>query len=285
MVIKLDPVLDNRVAARNHDGDYLYSGLQVRRLKVQEEKRLAYKWDERIHPSSLCFDDCPEKYFEDIKKRSNSSSDGLHRMALGIALHELFLKEIGKHPDMVYPIAGIPQVMLDSKRKDWEAEFKKVHPSIPFDDPETGFSGEADAVINIKDKPVLVDLKFPQSDDQRWGEICKKLNKEEDDRELGQYICQISIYSYFMNKLKMYDKPIEMAGICYMNPKVDDKTGISTFEDYRSLEPLWEKTELLVQHWSAARLLAIAGQPIVCEYPLCKVHHAIKPRGRRKKKA
>lgn len=278
MVRRLDPVF-TKVRFRDPGlTDYFFSEVDIQMMTDAQRRSDTHKFMGRISPSALFWSMCPYTYVrEDLHKFEVSSSDGQERMELGKAFHKLYLDRAKRCNDLLYSGIKIPSLIMEKNtRKNWEVELASRWPSFMVVDEYDLLSGEVDLVISVADKPVIVDLKFPQEYDlKRWQEKMEKLPGE-------QYETQLCIYAWIFNKYGYADKPCERVGIAVRNHLINKASATTTKEvyfDYTS--EMNEKVGLLVEHLYAEMRALNEGRDSVCSYPLCSKH--TKPKRSRKK--
>jgi len=237
--------------------NYFFSAIQKERFKQDEERKLSYKWTGRLAPSSLSFSMCPYKFIrEEVHKREVATSENRQKMELGKALHALFSEEAKRIENLLYA----PNLPLDAltKSEGRYPEFAVVHSAWKI-------SGYVDLCLNIKGKPVIADMKFPQKSEELWEAFLRNI-----DKEIEQHLTQVCIYAEVCNDLKYFDQPIETVAILYNNPLVSKNNIKEVYRPYT--KELQEKTLLLLQHLLQEREKFFATIDSTCKYPLCHKH-------------
>lgn len=233
-----------------------FSEIRKARLKEDETNRLNYKWTGRISPSSLYFTMCPKKLVEeDIHKRESNGLAGIHRMNIGTALHRLYQEEAMKITGLLWKKPNIP--------KEWEERNSRIGSELYY---RNGiFSGQIDLLLNISNKLVIADLKFPQREEKSWESYIKTLPEV-------KHITQVCCYIDDLRALGLFDPSPEDGAILYFNPLIPAHKNGADFEYYfkykdyeQSTIDLKEKIRYHVNCWNN-------NEKVDCSYSVCELH-------------
>lgn len=205
-------------------------------------------WSKHINPSShwFTYDGCPYNGIKEISApRKASESHQVQNMEVGNYIHSLFQDWSQKIPDFLWD--------------DRSVEFSFFHEKYAF-------SGRADLILKVNNKPVLGEIKIPQREEGFLWDSYRRILPEQ-THETQAVSCAVAI-----NELGLLSKPIEQVVLLYFNPGIPSKKVgfqeclINITEERRA------KVKTLLEHSKKELDKYLAGEESYCTYPLCKEH-------------
>ena len=272
-----------------------FPAIRYKRNQEILEKKLSWNWEatgHKIYPSGIkSWTMCPLQFIqEDVHIAPDFPLDSYYKMEVGTALHKMFQEKADEIERLLWEkpdFSNIPcpdvlnSEMLSMKNfnmdKFMRDKYKQIYPEVPMFDGESGVSGRADLILNLKGEPVVFDLKTTSVLDaqknkegewevDRWAKACKAFPKLE-------HRIQVCIYAHLINKFKYYSKPVKRCGLGYLNLLMPAGYEPAEFETYFDFtDELESKTANLLQHIGKHRLSYINKIEEKCTYPLCRVH-------------
>lgn len=264
---------------------HLASGIRFKRTQELQSKKLSHSWEKnkfKIYPSSLSsLTMCPKRFVEvDVHKGPGWQVETEYSMANGRAIHTMLQTEVQDIKNFLYPaptFENVPEFFpgfRESLQRKYEIEF----PEVPVADFECGISGRADLILNVRGKPVLVDIKTTHVPDVIFNEKTQEFEKDRWATAKKKYPdskhrIQVAIYAYYMNLYKYYDKPIETAGLAYINTAIRPGLSEAEHETYFEVTPeLLSDVGKLLTSLKAHRTAYLEGKQIPCTYERCREH-------------
>ena len=236
---------------------------ELRRLRRQEIENIKDEagWREpfKIYPSQLSFDMCPWKYFQNINKASNFLLQSFYKMKAGTSKHWEIQQDFLKSK-LLYEK---PQNLT----KEQASKLKLHWPEVPFTNDNTMISGRVDLLLNIKDMPVVIEIKTVYGDPEQYLKDIEK-GKLPDEK----HKCQAAICAHQINALALLDKPIEKFILMYLNPRFEPGDQDAEHEFHFELKDYQEKCDILIEHLVKERERFLSSTESKCSFPNCREH-------------
>ena len=236
-----------------------FSNIRFNRQKRRLKERLEYSWKDRdykIYPSSLYIGMCPYKFIqEEVHKYLDLGENIAYRAEVGKYLHLMYQNESVGIEDFLYKTPKVPKTLKKKLKDNW--------PEVPIYDPDLALSGRADLVLNIKNEPVLIDIKTTSQDPYMWDKYSPPV----------KYKTQIFIYAYYMNKFKYYDKIIKRVGLAVVNITMPPGSEGSEKEFYYDItDNDMKEIETLLKEVKKEKENFLGNITSFCTYTSCKAH-------------
>lgn len=267
-----------RLLQDRDNGSYLFNAIRRHRLKQEQDKVANHVWDGKVHPSSLSFDLCMEDYFESVSSRTEWFIDNIYKAASGTAKHK-------EYQDECLLIEGLLWPKPTNVSPEIAAKIEETWPEIPVKYPPAGISGRVDLVLNVRGKPLLVDIKSTSVNPDEWAEKMEKakgwlqgrfqdIPRIREAEYYRKYYTQLCSYIHMANLSNYYDQKIERGGLAYVNMLMPAGSKGSEVEIYWDFTPEIEAMcNLLFEHLAIHRNAKLAGKKEECKYPLCEKHN------------
>lgn len=238
-----------------------------------------YKWDGKLHPSSLCFNMCPKTFIQkEIHKKENKGIKMCHLGNDGSSSHRNF-QNVLLAGNILYPDLPSFRHVNVRHKLDWLEKIMKNFPEVPVkleiakgrrgkEEVFLDLSGICDSVIEVRKKPVIQDFKFKYPEDggkEKWEKM------KEHQLPLDKDITQITVYAYVINLLKYYKEDILDANLSYYCKALLGKQE-AEHEVFIDLRPLLPMVEVFFSEFAEHWVDLILGNDNPCGWEYCSEH-------------
>jgi hypothetical protein len=273
-------ILKNVLSDRN--SGFFFNALKMHQLKVEQEKTKNYKWDGKIHPSSLSFDMCMEEFLDKLDNHEEWQLHSLNRASGGEGKHWELQQQAMAHPSLLWPKPeNVPEDMKDKVEKAW--------PEVPFlikflHKLRLMLSGRVDLLITIREEPVVLDIKTTSVDPKQWPQRLEDytkwlaagfdgMPKTTQTLYLRKYFTQVCVYIYGLNASGYYTKKIKKGGLAFLNMLMLNGSVGSRQEFYWDYTDAIERRVYKLLRWAAVYISAKErGKMLPCKFPDCYIH-------------
>ena len=194
-------------------GCVLWNELRKIRNKDLNDSKLDHMFGPpfKLYPSQMAFDMCWYQFFKDIDNPPRFTLNSMYRMRRGSSIHREIQDDFLKS-GLCY------EVPTDKLTKEQISKLKYHAPELPFTDLDTLVSGRADLLLNIKKKPVLVEIKTTYLEETAWIKD-KPIEKKVD--QYNKHLCQAAVCTYVINKMRFLDQKIDQFVLMYLDPRFE----------------------------------------------------------------
>lgn len=244
-----------------HFFNLIIKGKNIKRFKQRETfAQRGYK----LYPSDFSFGMCVYEYLENIDNKTPPNVKGQFRMDAGSYLHAEYQEDLlltsGLYPK---PVLTDPK-SIKKLNENW--------PEIPGY--MYGISFRVDSVLctpENKSKPLPTEIKSTNQPIEDWDDYIAQ------ELPVKKHECQVHMYAYLLNALKIYDQKIDQVMLVYRNRLLlpEDPAGIVEFR-LDHTPAIEKKCHELAMEGMKQRMYKILNKPSSCTYKACEKHRSRK---------